>query len=260
MFFFGVISFQQLEAQTTVTIGTGTSTTYNNPVYSGFSSSNYSYTQQIYLASEITAGGGSSGQQITAISFYVASGETVAGNKTWDVYLGNTTTSSFSSGSDWIASSSLTSVFTGTFNSGSATGWVSITLSTPFTWTGNNLVIAVDENSSGYGTTTYQYTNTTSSFYSAIYSYNSSNISPSSPVSGTRNYYRPNIKLTLSGGGGSGTTLWSQTFTSSAPSNVTSSSSWSTTSSSSYVCEGTYAYYSTYGSGNYFATSDFHVP
>lgn len=169
MLFFGVISFQQTMA-VDVQIGTGTSTTYYNPVYTGSTSTYaYSYTQQLYLSSEITAGGGSAGQQITAISFYVSSGATIAGNKTWVVYLGNTTQSSFTGGTNWVASSSLTQVFSGTFNSGSSTGWVSITLDSPFTWTGNNLVVAVDENSSTYGgPTNFYYTSTTSSFYSTI--------------------------------------------------------------------------------------------
>jgi len=255
LFLLSIFSFQKSIAQVDVTIGTGTSTTYYNPVYSGFSNSAYSYTQQLYLASEI--GGGNSGQQITAISFYVASGETAAGNKTWVVYLGNTTKTSFSSTDDFVPAGSMTQVFTGTFNSGSSTGWVSINLSTPFTWNGSNLVVAVAENSSGYGSSTSYRFSTAANC--AIYKSSNALINPSSPGTFTNlNSNRPNIKLTMMPP--PPTTLWSQTFSSSAPSNVTSSSSWSTTSFSSYVCEGSYAYYSTAGSGNYFATSDFHVP
>lgn len=256
------LSFQNSMA-VDVTIGTGTSTTYNNPVYSGYSTSTaYSYTQQLYLASEITTGGGSSGQQISAISFYVSTGTTIAGNKTWVVYLGNTTKSSFSNTSDYVPVSSMTQVFSGTFNSGSASGWVSITLSTPFAWNGDNLVVAVFENSSGYGTTTYQYT---SAYNRAMYKYSGSAITPSSPGAfNNLNSSRPNIKLTMGSMPSTPTTLWSQTFSSSSshPSNIPSAqrSGWSPTGSSSYACEGSYAYYSTVGSGNYFATSNFHVP
>nr|MBP7497709.1 hypothetical protein [Bacteroidales bacterium] len=146
-------------SQTTVTIGTGTGNTNWVPVYTGTTSTYaYSYSQQIYTAAEITAGGGTSGQSITQIAFYVASGATISGNKTWVIYLGNTSTSTFSGTSAWITTANLTQVFTGTFNSGSSTGWVTVTLGTPFTWTGSNLVVAVDENSSTYGNTYYNYT------------------------------------------------------------------------------------------------------
>ena len=46
--------------QTTVTIGTATTTTTYNPVYSYYG---YNYTQQIYTAAEITAGGVSAGDR-----------------------------------------------------------------------------------------------------------------------------------------------------------------------------------------------------
>ena len=64
-----LVSFSSLfvNGQPTVTIGTGTLTTTTNPINSYYG---YTYSQQIYLTSEISAGGAVAGQPITAIRFY----------------------------------------------------------------------------------------------------------------------------------------------------------------------------------------------
>lgn len=184
-------------AQTTITIETGSAGTDDavlDPYY------NYNYSQQIYLSSEITADGGVSGQQITKIRFfYYADAGTETQFDNWTVYAGNTTKSSFSSTSDWVPLASMTQVFSGTVTFPSAGNWVEITLSSPFTWTGNNLVIAVDENKAGYASDVncWRYTSTSDN-KTIYYNNDGTNPNPASPPTATgRTLTRPDVQLVM---------------------------------------------------------------
>ncbi|MCI7465345.1 MAG: hypothetical protein MSB01_03530, partial [Bacteroidales bacterium] len=121
----------QLPAQI-VTVGNeNSSITDYGPIYSLY---NNSFSEVIYLASELSAG------TITQISYqYGFSTPLVDPNPT--IYMGEVSRSSFSSASDW-ETSTLTQVYSGgsvTYNQ----GWVTITLSTPFVYSGaNNLLVA----------------------------------------------------------------------------------------------------------------------
>ena len=129
----------------TVTIGTGTTTTEFFPVYGWY---HYSYSQQIYTQSQINHAG-----DITKIRFYYSSGA-IANSKDWTIYLGHTQKTSFTSNTDWEAIANLTQVFSGDVSTmvPSSAGWMEITLTTPFTYNNtDNLIVAVDENQSGYG-------------------------------------------------------------------------------------------------------------
>ncbi len=132
----------QLLAQV-VSIGTGTAAVVNpiNPDYE------FSYSQNIYLASEI---GQASGGDIYDITFKcVNPSMPIASSNKWTVYMANTSKASFSSKTDWVPFSELTEVFSGVISISS--GKIKITLDTPFEYNGtDNLVIAVDENEFGY--------------------------------------------------------------------------------------------------------------
>ncbi|MGB4384588.1 MAG: hypothetical protein WBI97_05990, partial [Bacteroidales bacterium] len=179
-----------------ITIGTGTGTTQYNPVYNLYG---YNYTQQIYAASEITAAGGTPGGQIYKIKFHWNGSGNLTNADVWTIYMGNTSKTSFSSNTDWVPLSSMTEVYTGQVTLPPSAGWVTITLTTPFTWDGNNLVIAVDENVPSYGSTAYWYCTSTSPNYQAIYyRSDSNNPDPASPPSASgRSYNRPNVQLTF---------------------------------------------------------------
>lgn len=112
----------------------------------------YSYSQQIFLASEIGVGG-----YISAIQFQynVVSQAFYAGNSQLKVFIGHTTQSEFSA---WHPASSMTLAFDGVlpeycFLSGlPGTGWVDIPLSMGFQYDGSqNLIIGVAESSHSYG-------------------------------------------------------------------------------------------------------------
>ncbi len=148
MSLFGLIMLLLMPAlnsmgQTTVTIGTGTGSISIVPVKA---SSNYSMSQQIYLASEIDAV--NNGKKITSLSFQVASNGTISNSGLWDIYMGSTTLSATAS---WIPVGSMIQVFSGSVSIPASAGWVTINLASPYTWDGSNLVVRVVERQAGYG-------------------------------------------------------------------------------------------------------------
>ncbi len=185
----------QSSAQTTVTVGTGTATTSNAPITGYYG---YSYSQNIYKASDIIAAGATSMGTISKIRFFYASG----GNNNatnWTVYIGHTVKNSFTSTTDWINAASTTNSFSGTVTYPAAGNWLEITLSTPFQWNGvDNIVIGVDENQAGYSSSTLNWRQTgTGTDYRTIYYYSDpTNPNPASPPTAIgRQLYAPNLQL-----------------------------------------------------------------
>ena len=121
-----------------VVIGSGTSTNQFLPTYTYY---NYSLTQQIYTAEEIGLFG-----EISSIDFYNTG---AARNRSIDIYMVNTSKTSFNSNSDWITVTADDLVFsdTLTFVSGQ---WTTIELTEPFNYDGSNLAIIVDDNTGSY--------------------------------------------------------------------------------------------------------------
>ncbi|GEM_PF-1235199 len=136
-------------AQTTVTVGTPSGTSGFSPINSCY---DYTYSQQIYTAAEITAAGGNVGEISVIRFFWDNGGAPIADWQDWVVYLGNTTQSEFADLDDWIPVGSLTQVFDGVIT-GTEGGWIDIVLPVPFIYTGDNLVIAIDENTVGWNCT-----------------------------------------------------------------------------------------------------------
>ena len=188
---------------TTLTIGSGSSTNAYLPTYTYY---NYSLTEQIYTAAEIGQAG-----TITAISFKVSNSKSTT--RTVDLYLKTTTKSAFSSKTGWETLSSGDKVFSGsvTFN---ASGWTTITLSTPFVYNGtSNLVIGMDDNTGSYVSSSsnspkfYVYS-TGANRAMRIYSDNT-NYNPASPTSYSGTYVTSNNQIQLAmttAGSGSTTT------------------------------------------------------
>ena len=165
----------------TLHIGSGSATSAVVPINTAYK---YSYTQSIYLQSELNRAG-----EIRALSFYFSSGGNANSND-WTVFLGHTTKTAFASTSDWVPLGSMTQVFSGTVTIPNP-GWVTVTLSTPFIFNNqSNLVVAVDENNSFSSTAGYW-----SSFNAlanrAISNYHNNNMSPGSP--GTADQITANI-------------------------------------------------------------------
>ena len=167
-----------------ITVADGTQTDHRTPIYPYYG---YSYSQIIYAASELNAQPGN----ITAIKYYYnpsATYNNCDGDLT--VWIGHTTKNEFTGSTDWIDISTLTQVFSGSVNF-DGSGELTITLSTPFAYDGaSNLVVAVDENESGYDTSSsYFYGGDLGGYERRIYTrHDTNNPDPASPPAGTTGY------------------------------------------------------------------------
>lgn len=170
-----------------VEIGSGTSTTGNLPIYSCYG---YSYSQQIYLASEFT------GQPyIYKIAFkYNGGSSNPALWNNWTVYMGNTSQNSFDD-SEWVPYSDLEQVFSGTVTPVEGE-WMEIMLNPGFLWDGtSNLVVAVHENVPGYSCTANWSSFLTSS-RGILFNSDNTNPDPSSPPVASSTYNSiPQIRM-----------------------------------------------------------------
>ncbi|MDR2979518.1 MAG: fibronectin type III domain-containing protein [Bacteroidales bacterium] len=123
-----------------VEIGGGTGTSYLYPVNNYY---NYTLSQQIYLASEM-----SGATAIEGISFEYAYSYPSTLKNNVDIYIGHTTKTSFSDDSDWDTAS-LTLVYSGNLNC--SQGWNDFAFTTPFLYNGiDNVLLVVDDNSADY--------------------------------------------------------------------------------------------------------------
>jgi hypothetical protein len=128
---------------------------------------NRSYTQQIYDAAEI---GLPVGSLIGNVSFQVMGGNTYTkANQT--IYLANTTKSTFTGSTDYIPSNQLQLVYTGSITFSQTLGWNTVYFDTPFTYTGNNIVLVCVNNAGNYPGTaaTFRTGNTSSTKVTALY-------------------------------------------------------------------------------------------
>ena len=198
------------EPATEITIGSGSSTNAYLPTYAYY---NYSLTEQIYTAAEIGQAG-----TISSISFQVGNSKSTTRNV--DVYLKHTTKSAFSSKTGWEALSASDMVYSGdvTFN---ASGWTTITLSTPFVYNGtSNLIVGMDDNTGSYVSSS----SNSPKFYvystggnRALRIYNdNTNYDPASPSSYSGTYITSNNQIVLGMNGNGGTQVNSYTITATA--------------------------------------------
>lgn len=174
-----------------ISIGSETSTGQGLPVEPYYG---YTYSQSIYLQSDIHVADNS----ISKIAWYYN------GNSSWTdaikIYMGHTSLSSFANSSSWITSSNLTLVYDGNLSAPATPGWIELALDTPFSYNNTqNLVVAVDENTSGgHSSSDEFYCSAVSGNKSINYYNNSTNPNPSAPPNGTLRAYVPNVRITFS--------------------------------------------------------------
>lgn len=178
----------------TVTIGSGTNLGRKLPVVPYFG---YSFTEQIIPKAEINTAG-----LITKIRFY-RTDKALTNSNEWTIYFGHTTKTTFTSNTDWILSSAMTQVYSGTVPATVTAGWIEIILTSPFNYNNtDNLVVAIDENKTGYDsdvdyfrifTPTAPSSTTNSGIY---YDSDLTNPDPASiNLTGVRTNYRNQIQL-----------------------------------------------------------------
>lgn len=171
-----------------VTIGTGTSKNNGYLVNNYFK---YSYSQQIYKASEIGIAG-----YINSFAVDYAYSSAMTAKNNVEVYMGLTDKTSFSSTSDWITDG-LQLVYTGSLNC--SQGWNTFTLDAPFAYDGtSNLVLVVKDMSNGYNSSSYTFnTTSTDSQYLTMFYYSDSNPFSGTQSASTRPFYRNNIQFSI---------------------------------------------------------------
>ncbi|HPT72748.1 MAG TPA: C25 family cysteine peptidase, partial [Candidatus Cloacimonadota bacterium] len=169
-----------------VTIGTDT-TTQAQPLNRYY---NYSAYESIYLQSEIGVAG-----MITSMGFYKTSGTDVNPITNVSIYMQHTTATTLAAGT--YSTTGYTLVYTGSYPNTATSGWMDVTLTTPFTYnnTNNLQVLVVKGNQSYISSPAYPLWNytTTSTIYRARYNQSDS----SAPTSLTESYNRSNIKLSI---------------------------------------------------------------
>lgn len=174
-----------------IQIGTGTNESQSIPFEPYYG---YSYTQSIYLQSEINASG-----NITSIQWFYSGTTSLDDSQDLIIYMAEDVKTSYSSTTDWISSTSLTQVYSGGINvtTPGTDEWITITLDTPFTYSNtNNLIIAVDENRASYDEINDDFhTSSVTGSRSIYYRSDSTNPDPTSPPVGTLISYVPNIIL-----------------------------------------------------------------
>ncbi|WP_415327631.1 GEVED domain-containing protein [Chryseobacterium sp. MMS23-Vi53] len=214
-------------------IGGGTATHAFLPIYS---CSGFNYSQQIYTAAEVSGAVGNN-NLITSLKFFVSTTTATQANyNQWVVYMGNTSQLDFATTTSWVPSTSLTQVYSGTLPAMTAGTWVEIPLTTPYLWDGtSNLVIGVDENSTGTSCTANWGSYTAGTNRGMLYYNTTTNPDPANPPTGISRYsVLPRIQLT-------GTVLVACTNV--PPSNIvvnnitptTANVSWTATANATYV-------------------------
>ena len=142
---------------------------------------NYSYTQQLFLASEM-----GSANLITNIAFNYAY-TTSFTMQNVKIYMGHTTKDVFASNTDTVPFSALTEVYSG--NLSFSPGWNTFELNQPFAYNGNdNLVLALFDNTSGYFGYSYKFLCAPAGANLAIDFYSDSQIPDPTNLSGYTSY------------------------------------------------------------------------
>ncbi|MEL7530708.1 MAG: T9SS type A sorting domain-containing protein [Bacteroidota bacterium] len=150
---FAVFSSETIIAQTTVTIGMGSSSSSTRGPFQRAdtnSSTVYSRFVQIYTANELAAAGVTNGSAITELAWELASSNVIigSGDATLKIYVKNSAATAATSDT-WVnLISGSTLVFDDAFNTTNnfpgANGWMPFTFLAPFAYTGGALEIAVD--------------------------------------------------------------------------------------------------------------------
>lgn len=191
-----LLSANVVTAQTTVTIGTGTSSSYfYGPYYRSSASSSFDYSRYAYLytATEL---GIPAGATIIKVEWNKRTG-TINGSNVFNIFMKNTSSTSLTTGTSWgTLVTGATNVYASNTQAFMTIGWVPFTLDAPFEYTGGNLMIMTDHEKIGTasGSNTFYYTS--ASGYAIGYA---SGTAPTNSTTLSTSSYgnnRPNIRIT----------------------------------------------------------------
>jgi hypothetical protein len=181
-------------AGTTLTIGTGTSTSGNTPYGTYFSDHR---TQILVTRAELVSAGYTSANSIIrSLAFYVTTASTQVMNG-FTIRIKHVTNTSFSNNS-FLSNSGSTTVFSGSFTA-LANAWNTHTFTTPFTYNGtNNLLIEICWDNSTFTTDSQVRFSTTSSNMTLFKRQDVTSGGICATSSGTRTTSRPNLRFVFS--------------------------------------------------------------
>ena len=149
------------QVNTYIQVGEGTSTSYELPVNNYY---NYSYTQELILASEMNGPA-----TLTGIDFQYAYSSASTAKTNVQIYLATVTQSSLTSAVPYSAST-FQQVYSGNLNC--TQGWNHFQFTTPYNYNGTgNLLVVVNDNSGDYDGNSYVF-NTHSASNMSQYAYN----------------------------------------------------------------------------------------
>ena len=177
-----------------VVIGTDATTWSYLPFYGLY---NYSYSQQIIDAEEINTTAGN----IYSVSFNCSTAPASTSTGNIKIWMANTTKSVFDNNTDYVDPSTLTLVYEGPETYAYQTGWNTFTFTTPFEYTGGNLVVAYYEGNGGWNSGSFYAHTTTENKTIMHYNDSESAVSYVTPAtaSGTKRFdlYRAHMKLNM---------------------------------------------------------------
>ena len=154
----------------------------------------YTFSQQIYTQSEIGTGAGT----ITKLAFKKQTDRNT--NRKIKVYMQNTSKASFASNTDWVSMPDEDKVFEGEVNLSGANNDLELTLDTPFSYTGENLLISVYDYTGTDNYITYFYTYSAAERSLYVRSYSTSYNPASMTASGARDGKNNIIDITFVAG------------------------------------------------------------
>jgi hypothetical protein len=204
--FLGILGTLSLRAQTTVQIGTGTDVPVNtlySPVYrfTATSTTTGSRANILFTQAELAAVGITAGASITSVSFNKTNSANFVTPATYTMYAANTSNTALATTLTWASIlSTHTQVYTSNaYNVPLAAGWVTITFTNPFIYTGGSLEIANECSMVGNGGATdmfkWEYTSGNDTKIVGVAS------ATGATLNGTVTAYkqRPNIQITFNG-------------------------------------------------------------
>ncbi len=186
-------SFTTIVPDGTIIIGEGDATNQGMPIEPYYG---YTYTQTIYTQADIDMTG-----DIQTIAWHY-NGNSAWGPDDIKIYMAHTDLEAFDGTEAWVAAENLTLVYDGTFSVPAVDGWVPVNLDTPFNYNNTqNLLIAVEENTQGYHSSSDEFFNTeTTANVSITYRNDTNNPDPLDPPEGTLKTYYPNLVLVMEEG------------------------------------------------------------
>jgi|GEM_PF-2009845 len=176
-----VWSFTTQLAEGLVVIGDGSVTDLHLPINTFYA---YNYSQVLYYQEEINV----ANKRIEKLYYYFNGFQAGTNYEDWTIYMGHTDKTVFNNTSDWVPYSSLVKVFEGKVNITAEEGWVEIVLDNPFIYNNtDNLVIAVNETTPGYGSSAAGFygTQTPGIFRGLLARRDTSPYNPASPPNAT---------------------------------------------------------------------------